>query len=91
MSTSCPLECLSTTRDVACPTPDFIERNGTWLLTVIGMMTGCFATLLTYFLKSRCSSIKCWGVECVRDVVKLDPSQVKVEGKEEGTNTSSNA
>lgn len=76
--TSCPLECLTTAKDVACPSPDFIERNGAWLLTVLGMLGGCVGTALTYMLRSRCSNIKCWGLECVRDVVKLDSTQVQV-------------
>ena len=62
----------------ACPSGDFIERNGTWLLTVIGMVVGCWGGILTYFLKSRCRKIRCWGVECVRDVVALDPKDVQI-------------
>jgi hypothetical protein len=72
--TECPIECVS----VSCPDKDFIERNGTWLLTVIAGFTGCFSMLLTYFLKSRCSNIKFCGVECVRDVVALKPGEVEV-------------
>ena len=61
-----------------CPDPDFIERNGAWLLTVIGMFAACAGGVFTYFLKSRCRNIKCWGLECQRDVLALDPSQVSV-------------
>ncbi len=78
MSVTCPIECMTTAKEVACPDPDFLERNGAWLLTVIGMGVGTLGTVLTYFLKSRCSRIKCWGVECVRDVVKLSAAQVEV-------------
>ena len=62
-----------------CPSPDFLERNGTWLLTVVGMVVACFGGVLTYFLKSRCKRIKCLGVECVREVVALDPQNLTVE------------
>lgn len=55
-----------------CPEPDFIERNGTWLLTVIGMLTGCIGGVLTYFLKSRCKHIKVGCMECDRQVVELE-------------------
>jgi hypothetical protein len=61
-----------TAKDVACPDADFIEKNGTWVLTVVGLAVGCVGTVLTYFLKSRCSRIACCGGECVREVVKLD-------------------
>ena len=52
--------------------PDFVERNGAWLLSLIGIVATCFTALLAYFLKSRCVSIRCWGVECVRDVLDLE-------------------
>ena len=81
----CPLECMTTAKAVACPDPHFIEKNGTWVLTVVGMGLGCVATILTYFLKSRCSKISCWGVECVRDVIKLDPANVAVEVQKSNT------
>lgn len=52
--------------------PDFIERNGTWLLSLVGIVVTCFSGLLAYFLKSRCQTIKCWGCECQRDVLNLE-------------------
>ena len=61
--------------------PDFIERNGTWLLTVLGVVSSCFAGLLVYALKSRCTRIKLCGAECDRDVIALEPSQVSVVAK----------
>lgn len=70
----CPLECINR----ACPQPDFIERNGTWLLTLIGMWAACFGALLTYFLKSRCKRISCCGVSCDRDVLSLSAEDVRV-------------
>ncbi|KAL3903850.1 MAG: hypothetical protein SGPRY_011512 [Prymnesium sp.] len=33
--------------------PDFIERNGAWLLTVIGMVITCFMSTLVYFLNEE--------------------------------------
>ena len=92
----CPVECLTTSKDVACPNPDFVEKNGTWLLSVIGVGTGVLASLLTFFLKSRCTQISCWGVSCVRDVPpQLESAEVKVveekkNGAEPGLDTSSN-
>lgn len=52
--------------------PDFIERNGTWLLSLVGIVVTCFSGMLAYFLKSRCQTIKCWGMECQRDVLNLE-------------------
>ena len=62
-----------------CPERDFIERNGTWLLTVVGMLCACTGGVLTYFLKSRCYLIKVCCVECKRDVIALDPENVKID------------
>ncbi len=47
-------------------TPDFIERNAAFLLSALGIIAGCGGGLLAYMLKSRCSSIKCCCVECIR-------------------------
>ena len=56
----------------ACPDPDFIEKNGAWLLTVMAGLTACFGGVLTYMLKSRCSMISCLGVTCTREVIDLN-------------------
>ena len=57
---------------------DFIQRNGTWLLSMLGIVSACISGLLMYFLKSRCSRIKCCGNECERDVLDLGNVTVPV-------------
>ena len=79
MDTHCPIDCVR----AACPDPDFLERNGAWLLTVIAGFTGCFGMVLTYFLKSRCKRIQCWGVSCVRDVIELPAADVHISSSSE--------
>ena len=71
---TCPIECVG----IGCPQPDFIERNGAWLLTVLGVLMGCFGGLLTYFLKSRCHKISCCGVVLDRQGVDLKPEDYTV-------------
>ena len=58
--------------------PDFLERNGTFLLTALGLMGGCVGSMMVYFLKSRCSEIKlCWGcVNCIRQPLPVDMVEV---------------
>ena len=51
---------------------DFISRNGTWVLSMFGVLSACLSALLVYFLKSRCRSIKCCGFECEREVLDLN-------------------
>ena len=70
----CPIECVRS----ACPDPDFLEKHSAWLLTIIGVFAACIGTVLTYFLKSRCSKIKFCCISCDRDVVELDASQIEV-------------
>ena len=70
----CPVECVG----VGCDQPDFIERNGAWLLTIVGVMTGCFGGLLTFFLKSRCTTIKFCGVQLDRQVIDLAADETEV-------------
>ncbi len=73
-SALCPIECVR----VGCPEPDFVEKNGTWLLTVIAGFTGCFGMVLTYFLKSRCKQISCWGVNCIREVIDVKTEDIEI-------------
>lgn len=54
--------------------PDFVERNGAWLLSVLGISMTCISGVLVCVLRSRCRTIKCCGLECERDV--LDASHV---------------
>jgi hypothetical protein len=65
------------------PSPDFIMRNGGWLITVIGLFSACVGGVLTYFLKSRCSEIKCLCFSCKRQ--PLDIVEGDVEGDVEVT------
>jgi hypothetical protein len=58
--------------------PDFIQRNGTWLLSLVGLISACFGTLLSYMLRSRCRTIKFCGFECDRDVLDLSTSNLQV-------------
>lgn len=75
MSISCPIECINT----ACPSPSFVETHGTWVLSLVGMIGVCFAGLLTYFLKSRCKMIRCFGMQCDREVISIDAKDAVVK------------
>tara|TARA_X000000368_G_scaffold40997_1_gene29657 strand:+ start:4047 stop:4493 length:447 start_codon:yes stop_codon:yes gene_type:complete len=58
--------------------PDFIERNGTWVLSVMAVLSSCCGAALVYMLKSRCTTLKCCGLEIERDV--LDAAVVRSRG-----------
>lgn len=62
-----------------CPDPDFLERNGTWVLSFSAIVFTCIGGMFTYMLKSRCKKIQCLGMSCDRDVVALDPGEVTIE------------
>jgi len=57
---------------------DWLERNGAFLITVLGILGGSCSAMMVYFLKSRCSSINlCWGgVSCVREPLPIDMIEV---------------
>ena len=40
-----------------------------FILAVLGLFGGGGSALLIYFLKSRCKTIKCFCIECERDVL----------------------
>jgi hypothetical protein len=48
---------------------DFVERNGPFLLTCIGLLGTCVVGLTAYFLRSRCTRVACCGMSCERDVL----------------------
>lgn len=58
--------------------PDFLQRNGTWLLTLAGLIIGCVGAVLTYFLKSRCTEISFGCVSCKRQPLELQASDINI-------------
>ena len=38
--------------------------------------------IISQIQHSRCSSIKCWGCECIRNVPKEEPEENEVEARE---------
>ena len=71
----CPIQCVRS----ACPDPDFIEKNGTWLLTAIAGVTGTLGVLLTYFLKSRCKKLQCCCIKVERDPVVITSDDLEAD------------
>lgn len=63
---------------MTCYSPDFIERNGTFILSCVAAMAGCVSGVLVYFLKSRCTLIRGCGLECQRSVLELGPDAIHV-------------
>lgn len=75
MSVVCPVECVS----IACPRADFIERNGSFILMIVAAASGFAGIFFTYFLKSRCTTIRCFCITCDRDVVTLDADHATID------------
>jgi len=69
----CPIECLANPNP-----PDFLEKHTGFVISMVGILGGGLGVLLSYFLKSRCTKIKCCGVGCDRQPVELDQSQIDV-------------
>lgn len=75
--TECPIECMN--RDLICESPaSFLEKNSTFILTLFGIVSTGIGIVLTYFLKSRCVEIKCWGLFCKRQPLELDVSDIEI-------------
>jgi hypothetical protein len=75
MSIECPIECVRS----ACPDPDWLEKHNGFVLTLVASFSAAVGVVLSYFLKSRCSTIDCCGMKCNREVVELNPDQVTVQ------------
>ena len=52
--------------------------NATFILTMTGMIGTGIGVLLTYFLKSRCTMVKCCCMECTRQPIDLQPSSIEI-------------
>ena len=77
MSVDCPIECID--RNLICePEQDFLEKHGSFFLTLFGVLTGVVGVVFTYFLKSRCTEIKCFGLFCKRKPLDLDVNDVEI-------------
>ena len=64
----CPIECVR----AACPDPDWLEKHETFTLTMTATLSAAITALLSYFLKSRCTKIKCFGLSCTRQPLDID-------------------
>lgn len=54
--------------------------DGGFILTAIGLIGAGSAYCLTYFLKSRCTRIKCFCIECLREPIAEDHlNEVQIE------------
>jgi hypothetical protein len=65
MSTSQPI-----TIDTTAYSWNWIDSG--FILTLVGLLGAGSAYCLTYFLKSRCTRIKCGCIECIRDPITED-------------------
>ena len=72
---ACPIECVKSGCD---DPPDFVTKHGAWLLTIVASISAMLGLVLTYFMKSRCKTIKTPCVSCDRDVLVLEPAEVAV-------------
>ena len=70
--TTCPIECVRS----ACPEDDWLQKHSGFVITMVGVLGGGLGVLLSYFLKSRCTKIKCCGLSCDREPITLTPAQI---------------
>ena len=66
----CPLHCVN----VACEKPSWLQENETFVLTTIASLSAALGVIFSYFLKSRCTNIRCFCLSCDRDVSKFESS-----------------
>lgn len=45
------------------------KPDGTFILSVLGVVSACFSGLLVYFIKSRCTVLKCCCIHIERDTI----------------------
>ncbi len=62
---------------------EFIEKNSTFILAVLGMLGGGVSILFRFMIKSRCSEIKCLGCFIKREVIPASQIQLEPSNNEE--------
>ena len=72
MSSMSSDDCIQYLKEFKGDKPDFIQTNGAWLITVIGVGGACLGTVFTYFLRSRCHKLKIGCLECDRTPVEME-------------------
>lgn len=61
-------------------TPWYDTFDDVFWLTISGSFFAFLAVMLKACLKSRCTTISCFGLECTRDLSKdVDTSDIKLE------------
>ena len=71
--TVCPIECVR----AACPSPDFLEKHEGFVLTITATLSGLLGAIFSYFLKSRCTDISCFGLACKRQPIPVESIEVE--------------
>ena len=74
LSTVCPIQCVKS----GCSEPDWLEKHNSFVLSLFATISAALGILLTYFLKSRCKSIKTPCISCDRDVIDLEAGHANV-------------
>jgi len=49
-----------------------------FLITCFGLFGGFLGGILTCILRSRCVRIKCWGIECIRELPDTTPEPIEL-------------
>ena len=47
----------------------FVEVNGDWLVMFVGVLGAFVSVTMLYCLRSRCTNIRCFCVECIRQPI----------------------
>jgi hypothetical protein len=69
----------------------YTEFNGTFFITIAGIVAGVVGVLVRACIKSKCSRVACLGFSCVRDVKveeqehEFDTTHPVVSGPVEGS------
>tara|TARA_R110002020_G_scaffold73940_4_gene189586 strand:+ start:4286 stop:4555 length:270 start_codon:yes stop_codon:yes gene_type:complete len=65
MQIECPIECVKSGCD---DPPDFLTKHNQFIITLSGIISALFGSILAYFLKSRCKKINCFCISCDREI-----------------------
>ena len=50
----------------------FLEKHEGWTITMVGFVGTGLGVLLSFFLRSRCTKIRCCGLSCDRTPLTAD-------------------
>ena len=63
---------------MSCVELTFLQKHESFILTIVGFLSAGGGMILNYFIRSRCTDIKCLCISCKRTPIELNNNNVEI-------------